>query len=51
MSLYTRICVALTGIAVGVIVLFAADMVLNSGRFVAHAFHDGHPGCSGSCHG
>jgi hypothetical protein len=51
MSLYTRICVALFGIAGGIVVLFAADMTLNSGRFAAHALHAKTPNCSGTCHG
>ena len=51
MSLYTRVCIALFGVAIGIVVLFAADMLLNSGRFVAHAVHSSNPGCSGTCHG
>jgi hypothetical protein len=51
MSLYSRICIALAGIAGGIVVMFAADMTLNSGRFVAHALHAQTPDCSGSCHG
>lgn len=51
MSLYTRVCVALFGICGGIVVLFAADMLLNSGRFVAHTVHSRTPDCSGSCHG
>ena len=49
-SLYTKICIALFGISVGVVVVFAADMTLNSGRFVAHALHARTPECSNSCH-
>ena len=51
MSLYTKICVALFGIAAGIVVLFSVDMVLNSGRFVAHSLHTRTPECSGACHG
>jgi hypothetical protein len=51
MSLYTRICIALFGVAAGFIVLMAMDMVFNSGRFVAHTLHERTPECSGSCHG
>lgn len=51
MSLYTRICIALFGISVGIVVLFAADMTINGGRFVAHAVHQKTPECSGACHG
>ena len=51
MSLYSRICIGAFGIAAGIVILFAADMILNSGRFVAHAIHNDHPGCSGTCHG
>lgn len=51
MTLYTRICIALFGIAVGVVILFAVDMTLNSGRFVAHTLHNKEPQCSGACHG
>jgi hypothetical protein len=59
MSLYTRVCISLFGIAAGIVILFAAvvvillfiDMTLNSGQFAAHAIHSDHPGCSGSCHG
>ena len=51
MSLYTRICVALAGICGGIVVMFAVDMLFNSGRFVAHTLHAKTPDCSGSCHG
>jgi hypothetical protein len=51
MSLYTRVFVALAGIAAAVVVLFALDMTVNSGRFVAHAIHQKSPECSGACHG
>jgi hypothetical protein len=51
MSLYSRISIGLFGIFAGIVVLFALDMTLNSGRFVAHAIHNDHPGCSGTCHG
>lgn len=51
MSLYSRICVALAGIAAGFVVLMAMDMTLNGGRFVAHSLHQRTPECSGSCHG
>lgn len=51
MSLYSRICIAIFGIAAGIVVLFAIDMTLNSGRFVAHTLHAKTPDCSGSCHG
>lgn len=39
------------GIAAGVIVLFAWDMVFNSGGFIAHSIHATNPGCGGACHG
>jgi len=51
MSLYSRICIGAFGIAAGIVILFSMDMILNSGRFVAHAIHNDHPGCSGTCHG
>jgi hypothetical protein len=51
MSIYSRISIGLFGIFAGILVLFALDMTLNSGRFVAHAIHNDHPGCSGTCHG
>lgn len=51
MSLTNRICIGLTGIAFGIVVLFAADMIFNGGRFVAHTVHAKHPDCSGTCHG
>jgi hypothetical protein len=51
MSFYSRICIGLFGIFAGIVILFAMDMTLNSGRFVAHAIHNDHPGCSGTCHG
>lgn len=51
MNLYTKICVALFGICAGIVVLFAADMVLNSGRFLAHTVHTKSPKCSETCHG
>ena len=51
MSLYSRICIALFGIAGGIVVLFAIDMTLNSGRFIARSLHAKTPDCSGSCHG
>ena len=51
MTLYNRICIALCGITAGIVVIFAADMVLNGGRFVAHTVHAKHPDCSGTCHG
>lgn len=51
MSLYTKTCIALFGVSAGILVVFAADMTLNSGRFFAHAMHERTPECSGSCHG
>ena len=51
MSVYSRICVALAGIAAGVVVLFAADMLFNAGRFVSHTVHERTPNCSSGCHG
>ena len=51
MSLYTRLCVAVFGIAAGIVVLFSMDMVLNSGKFIAHSLHSRTPECSGACHG
>lgn len=51
MSIYSRICIGLFGIAAGFVVLMAMDMTINSGRFVAHAIHQNHPGCSDTCHG
>lgn len=51
MTLYNRACIALFGIMAGVLVMFAADMVFNGGRFVAHTVHAKHPDCSGTCHG
>jgi len=51
MNLYTKICLALFGVSVGIVVVFAADMTLNSGRFFAHAVHQRSPECSRECHG
>lgn len=51
MTLYTKTCIALFGVSIGVVVVFAADMVMNSGRFIAHAVHSKTPECSGACHG
>ena len=51
MSIYTRLCLALTGICFGLVVLMAMDMLFISGRFVAHALHDRAPNCSIGCHG
>ena len=51
MTLTNRICVALSGICAGFVVLMAIDMTLFGGRFMAHAVHAKHPECSGTCHG
>lgn len=51
MTLYTRLCLGFFGVSVGIVVLFAIDMTLLSGRFAAHALHRKTPECSGSCHG
>ena len=51
MTLYTKICISLAGIAAGVVVMFAIDMVFNSGKFIAHSLHTRTPECSGACHG
>jgi hypothetical protein len=41
----------LIGTALGLIVLFAFDMVLNKGNVAAQHVHHQFPECSGSCHG
>lgn len=50
MTIRMKLWVALLGISVGFVILFSLDMILNSGKFVAHAIHDQTPECSGSCH-
>ena len=45
-----RICVALLGISFGVLVVFAADMILNQWRWMAHSVRTSNPNCGNTCH-
>lgn len=47
-------CIAITyaalGIAMGIVVLFAFDMVVMHGQYLAHHFKANQPDCGGQCH-
>lgn len=45
-----RISIALMGISFGVLVVFAIDMLINQGRWMAHSVRTNHPNCGNTCH-
>ena len=47
----SKIPYVVIGTAIGVILLLAADMVLNRGNIVAQSVHHELPACSSGCHG
>lgn len=51
MSYRVKLSLAVLGIMIGVLTVFALDMLFNNGRMVAHSLHDRNPTCSAGCHG
>jgi hypothetical protein len=51
MSFSVKFSLGVLGIMMGVMTVFAADMLMNNGRMIAHSLHARTPECSGSCHG
>lgn len=50
MSRRVVISLAILGIMLGVMTTFAADMLFNNGRLIAHYIHDRNPSCGNGCH-
>jgi hypothetical protein len=44
------ITLSLCGIAMGILVLFAFDMLYNNGSIAAHSLQRAYPGCDSGCH-
>ena len=51
MSYRVKLSLAVLGIMIGVLTVFALDMLFNNGRMVAHSLHDRNPTCSAGCNG
>lgn len=51
MTLRVKICLGIFGVMIGILTVFAMDMLFNNGRMVAHSLHDRNPTCSAGCHG
>lgn len=51
MKLHVKICLRVFGVMIGILTVFAMDMLFNGGRMVAHSLHDRNPTCSAGCHG
>lgn len=51
MRLSAKISLSLFGITLGILTVFALDMLFNGGSMVAHAIHRRVPECSSACHG
>lgn len=45
-----RLTIAFMGISFGVLVVFAADMLINQGRWMANSVRTNHPTCGNTCH-
>ncbi len=51
MTLPTKVSLVITGVSLGVVVAFAADMLFFQGDFMARSLKHHQPTCGQGCHG